>query len=379
MTPVLLDPLTPNTGTPDTGETNIARDYLAAIASAGVSSMISNVETRLQLLRYGDRVLPVTVDDGQIGGSYVCRPHSAYVLYARQELDMVNIGAARLPAAALIALFDRVLRGAQINRVVHLDNWMLSTNLHGDWHGEGLPQTRRLLTERFPHHLLAIRSLDDWSSPHLLKAAQDDGWTLIPSRQVWVVDDLQRDWLPRSDYGNDRRALRRSGLAVETLTEVSAADARRIAELYYLLYVGRYSALNPVFTPEYIQTTHRIGMITYCVARNAAGEIRAVAGMFTRSGIMTPPVVGYDTARPRSEALYRIACFMFMETAQEAGLRLHGSAGAAHFKRSRGATGVMEYAAFYLRHLSPSRRFAINTLAESLNRFLVPLMKKHGL
>lgn len=375
MTPALIEPATAH---PTTDE-NVALSYITGLANAGVGSMISNVSTKLLLLRSSEYVLPVTVDDGEIGGSYVCRPHSAYALYARQELDLVHIGMARLPAIALTAIFDRVLRAIHINRVVHLDNWLLSTNLHGDWHGDDLPQMRRLLIDRYPKHMLAIRSLDEWSSPRLLQAVRDDGWTLIPSRQVWVVDDLPRDWHPRNAYGNDRRALHRSGLSVEDLTDVSESDAERIADLYHQLYVGRYSALNPVFTPAYIRLTHRIGMIQYRVARAPDGIIMAVAGMFARAGVMTPPVVGYDLTRPRSEALYRIACYLFMERACEQGLRLHGSAGAAGFKRLRGAHGVIEYSAFYLGHLSPARRLVMQTLAQGLNRLLIPIMKSRGL
>lgn len=375
MTPVLIDP----SGDYQPAGSNIAHDFIAGLADAGVGHMISNVATQLSLLRSAEQIFPVTVDDGEIGGSYVCRPHSAYALYAREELELVNIGAARLPGIALITFFDHILRTARINRVVHLDNWLLSTNLHGDWHGENLPQIRRLLLDRYPQHMLAIRSLDEWSSPGLLQAVREDGWTLIPSRQVWVVNDLQRDWHPRNACGNDKRALRRSGLSVEMLTNVSESDAERIADLYHQLYVGRYSALNPVFTPAYIHLTHRIGMIRYRVARAPDGGIMAVAGMFERAGVMTPPVVGYDLTRPRSEALYRIACYMFMEWACEEGLRLHGSAGAAEFKRLRGAHGVIEYCAFYLGHLSSARRLVMQTLAECLERFLVPVMRARGL
>ncbi len=375
INPVLIDPALDNrliTG-------DITYDYVAGLANADAGSMIENVSTQMLLLQSNEHLLPITIDNGAIGGSYVCRPHSAYALYAREELDLVDLGIARLPAIAVTRVFDGILRAANINRVVHLDNWMLSTNLHGDWHGEELASIRRLLLDRNPHHMLAIRSLDDWSSPRLLQATRDDGWTLIPSRQVWVVDDLKRDWHPRNAYGNDKRALRRSGLSVEDVGDLSMSDAQRIADLYRQLYVGRYSALNPIFTPAYIQHTHRIGMIQYRIARDAEGTILAVAGMLERAGVMTPPVVGYDLTRPRSEALYRIACYLFMERACERGLRLHGSAGAAGFKRLRGAHGVIEYSAFYLNHLSTARRLVMKTLAEGIERFLIPVMKARGL
>ncbi len=355
-----------------------AAGYAAAFAREGTASFITNATSQMLLLRHGARCWPVTVDDGGYGRSYVASPHSAYVLYARAEMDIVGMRRGRWAAAAALSVLDLVLRQIAFNRAVHLDNWMLSTNLHDGWDGADLPAIRRAMAARFPDHFLVLRSLDEWSCPELLTAARDDGWMLLPARQIWVVDDLARDWRPRQDHGSDRRALARSGLTVEDLTEISDGDAARIAQLYYLLYVGRYSALNPIFTPRFVQLTAQTGVCHYRVAREPGGRIMAVAGMFARSGIMTPPVVGYDTSRPQHEALYRIACYMFCDWAMARGLTLHGSAGAASFKRNRGAHGVIEYMAVHAAHLAPVRRRVVQGLAGMLEHWMVPMMRKEG-
>lgn len=355
-----------------------AARYVSALARDGVAAHIANAASRPMLLRHGSHCLPVTVDDGGYGRSYVASPHSAYVLYAREEMALVGMERGRRAAQAGLAVLDRVLRAVAFNRVIHLDNWLLSTNLHGDWRGEGLAEMRRCLADRFPDHFLVLRSLDRWSSPALLEAARGDGWMLLPARQIWVVDDLERDWVPRHNHANDRRALARSGLTIEDLPDIAPADADRIAELYQLLYVDRYSPLNPVFTARFIAMTAREGLLQYRAARASDGRIMAVAGMFARGGIMTPPVVGYDTTRPRAEALYRIASFLFSDWARERGLALHGSAGAADFKRQRGAHGVIEYMAVDARHLGAARWQVVRGLAALLERVAVPMMQRHG-
>ncbi|HYI38758.1 MAG TPA: hypothetical protein VE053_00395 [Allosphingosinicella sp.] len=339
----------------------------------GASAMVSNVASRLSTLDVGGRTMPVTVDDGALGGSYVCSPHSAYVLYARAELELLKVGWTAHPSRAALAALGLLLKAARMNRIVHLGNWMLSTNLHDGWRGEGVEVARRALAEAYPGHLLGIRSIDDWSSPGLREALIADGWIMIPSRQIWVVDDLAREWTKRNAFGNDRRLVARSPLRISDLDKIGAADARRIADLYAMLYVGKYSSLNPILTPAFIQASARSGMMSYRVARNSGGTIMAVAGMWERGGVMTPPVVGYDTARPKQEGYYRIASWMFMDRALEAGWRLHGSAGAAHFKRLRGARGVIEWNAYHAAHLSTARRKAVGTLSILLKRF-VPVM-----
>jgi hypothetical protein len=347
---------------------------LREMKSRGAAAMVSNVATRLSTLDVAGRTMPVTVDDGSLGGSYVCSPHSAYVLYARAELDLLKVGWTSYPSRAALAGLDLVLKAARINRIVHLGNWLLSTNLHGGWSGEGVKAAREALAHAHPDHLLGIRSVDDWSSPGLREALAADGWILVPSRQVWVVDDLGRDWTGRNAFGNDRRLVARSALDLSDLEKVDDGDSARIADLYAMLYVGKYSALNPVFTPAFIQASAASGMMSYRVARDANGAIMAVAGMWQRGGVMTPPVVGYDTVRPQCEGLYRIASWMFMERALEAGWRLHGSAGAAHFKRLRGARGIIEWNAYHAEHLPSARRSALQALASLLKRFVVPVM-----
>lgn len=374
---MLFDPLDPPPGAwPDACD---CRAYVEGIAQAGVTAMIPNVATRWLALRSGERVYPVTVNDGEIGGSYVCLPHSAYILYARAELDLVDTGALRPILRILIAAADHLLRRAEANRIVHIDNWLLSTNLHGDWAGDDLPAIRAFLTERFPGHAIAIRSLDPWSSPALLDAARSDGWRLLASRQIWVTGDLDKAWRPRRDTRDDLKLLDRSDLTIEHFAGMDDADAERIAELYHLLYVGKYSPLNPVFSADYVRMTWRTGMLRYRGVRDADGRLLAVAGSLVRGDVLTPPVVGYDTTRPQAEGLYRIATLLFTTLAAEQGLRLNGSAGAAQFKRNRGATGVIEYTAIAAAHLPWRRRAVLGFMRVVLDRLLVPMMKRRGL
>lgn len=355
-----------------------AARFVAAFAARGTRTFIANATSRMALLEAGLVHLPVSVDDGGYGRSYVASPHSAYVLYAREEIDLVGMQQGRRAALAALGVLDGVLRAVQFNRAVHVDNWLLSTNLHGHWQGEGLPAIRAALAAQFPEHFLVLRTLDAWSCPQLLEAVRADGWLLLPARQIWVTDDMATDWVPRRACLRDRDALVASGLTVEEIAVPTPADCTRIAELYALLYLDRYSRLNPDFTPDFIRLLGELGVLTYRVARDAAGTILAVAGMLERAGVMTATVVGYDTARPQSEALYRIATLMFSERALARGLRLHGSAGAASFKRGRGARGVIEYLAVDARHLSAPRRMVVAGLARALERFVVPMMQKEG-
>ena len=85
-----------------------------------------------------------------------------------------------------------------------------------------------------------------------------------------------------------------------------------------------------------------------------------------------------ETSLQVVEALYRIACYMFSDWAMVRGLRLHGSAGAAEFKRLRGAKGVIEYMAIHGGHLGAARQAPVRLLARVLESLVVPLMRRQG-
>ena len=71
---------------------NLAARYVAAQRTHGTEAFVTNAACEVRLLRYDDLCLPVAVDDGALGQSYVARPHRAYVLYARDEIALLGVG-----------------------------------------------------------------------------------------------------------------------------------------------------------------------------------------------------------------------------------------------------------------------------------------------
>jgi hypothetical protein len=355
------------------------RAYLEAFAREGAPALISNLRTRVLGLQSGGRVFPVTVNDGEYGDSYVCLPHTAYALYAKAELGMVDVGPFAPALRLLAGGAGGVMRAAAMNRIVHVGNWMLSTNLHGGWKGEDVGAIRGLVAKAYPDHLICVRSVNGWSDPALLAALRSDGWALLPSRQIWVVDDLARDWRPRRDTRRDLALARCTRFLRDDLATLRPGDADRIAELYAMLYLDRYSALNPAFTSAYVAMTHAQKVFRYAGFRGLDGRLAAVAGCFVRGGVLTTPILGYDTAQPAEEGLYRLASLAFAEIAEALGARLNGSAGAASFKRNRGARAQTEYMAIYAAHLSPPRRAVVGAMRALLQGVALPIMQKRGL
>lgn len=374
----LFDPREgPQSGWPAAAITE--RAYLETFATRGSRALIGNLRTQVLAIRTGERILPVTVNTSEYGDAYVCLPHTAYALYAKEELRLIDAGPWTPALGAIASGAGALMRAARVNCIVHVNNWMLSTNLHDGWRGEDISAIRAMLAERYPDHLIGVRSLTEWSDSALLARCREDGWDLLPARQIYVTDDLGAEWAPRRDSKRDMALAAHNRFEFDALETLRPGDAERIAELYALLYLDRYSALNPAFTSDYIKMTHRHHVFAYRGYRDGHGALVAIVGCWSRGGVLTTPIVGYDTTRPASDGLYRLCSFALVQMARENGLKLNGSAGAASFKRNRGARAVIEYTAYYTRHLSWRRRLALRAIDAALNKIALPIMQERGL
>ncbi|MEJ8306281.1 GNAT family N-acetyltransferase [Saccharibacillus sacchari] len=357
--------------------------WLAAMQTASVSALIANVDTHLRAIHHESLgvTLPVSVGEREYGASYVFSPYTHYVSYAREELSMLRSRAARVALSALLTPVGWLFKASRFNKAVQVNNRLLSTNLYPRLGAAEIVSLVELLLREYPDRTLIFRSLNPRTTPVYLDTLQQLGFRLVPSRQVYLYDSpdtvpSKARWLLKRDYA----LLDKHGYDLCGPHELSAADAPRLAELYRLLYIDKYSAHNPVFTPLFFEQALQKGLLKLHALRSRdTGRLDAVLGYYAQNGIMTTPVFGYDTALPQETGLYRMLSAVLLRLADQEGCLLHESAGAAQFKRNRGATAEIEYSAVHDRHLPPYRRIGWALLSPLLNRVGVPIMRKNKL
>ncbi|MBL9199482.1 MAG: hypothetical protein JNL39_03205 [Opitutaceae bacterium] len=352
------------------------RAYVEAFAREGAPTFIANLRTTVRVLATADWALPVTINEADYDNTYVCSPYTAYGPYAKEEVRLIGNAVARGALGVVADAAGAMLRAAQINRIVHVNNWMLSTNLHPA--GVELPVAAiaEFLAAQFPAHFICLRSLNAWSDASLLRRCAAARWQLVASRQVYCYERLADTWAATDNAREDRRLLARTAYRRVAHAELGEADFPRMAELYRLLYIEKYSRHNPVFTAAYLRLCHQSRVMTFLGLRAPDGTLDGVLGLFIVDGIVTAPIVGYDTARDRSLGLYRLLMTLTYEFALKGGHRINLSSGAAEFKRLRGGRPEIEFSAVYDRHLSPGRRAAVRALRAVVNGLGVPVMRK---
>lgn len=369
-------------------------------AAGGLAALVENIGCDFRTVRIAGLDLPATRPAPRSPGlaprrirparqslsqpeSYVVSPVSHYVHYAREELAMLDSPFWRAAGAALVGMLDRVLRAGRADDILLLGNAPLSTNLLPELPERAIAQATKSLVSAHPELALGWRSVHARGGlgPEVLTRC---GYRLIPSRSVLFSETRAPEWDHPRDTVRDREILHASGYQVrdapvDAATGVSPRPIReRLAELYSLLYVHKYSRLNPRYTERFVEAAQRSGVLRFTVIERD-GRIDGVIGTIVANGFLAAPFVGYDTALPQHTGLYRMLSFLIASQAHEAGVRLHGSSGVADFKRNRGAEPETEYLAVYTRHLPLGRRLSWWVLDQVVRRIALPLVRRRGL
>jgi hypothetical protein len=241
---------------------------------------VANIDAHVETIDAGSLTLPVTVNDATQENAWVCSPLTTYSRYALEETRRVVPGVLATPLCGVIGMGDRWLRGADLDRAVSVNNWLISTNLYPAAVGidfDALGATCRL---RWPRHAIWFRSLNFAQHADWLHALAAVGFDLIPTRQVYLFRDMQRSATKHQNLRRDLKLLRTTQLTRVRHDEFNDADFAQSEALYAQLYIDKYSRLNPRYTASFLQAWHHAGLLEFAGFRDGTGVLRAVVGMF---------------------------------------------------------------------------------------------------
>ncbi|WP_319380342.1 GNAT family N-acetyltransferase [Thiomicrorhabdus sp.] len=340
---------------------------------------IQNVKTELETVEFANHSLPATRNEDEYSNSYVCSLYNAYIDYARAELGLLKNPMLQVLLKSIIWQAGILLKWGKINRTLSINNWLFSTNLVPNLSACDLRAETRRLALANPHHSLTIRSLNTHTDAETIEALKNNGWLLMPSRQVYLFPNGEREWWKRNNVKNDQRLLRKTELQLVTPEEHKHEDFADVAKCFQKLFIDKHSEFNPQFSEDYLACLHRHKLVEFFSFRNDEGRIVATLGMFTQHNIVTAPIVGYDTDLPKSLGLYRLVMAQLLKLCYERNQCLNLSSGASHFKRQRGGVAEVEYTALYVRHLPLKQRLILGNFARLLNRFGPGFLQKYEL
>ena len=355
--------------------------FVSLFGERPASDLIANLTTKVETIEVAGRAFPLTLNDAaEAPNCYICCPSSAYIDYAMDETR--NFSAHPLLRRALRALIGAcapLVKASGLDQQAQVNNWLYSTNPVPLLDRPTVAALRSTLVPRFPDRAIVIRSLNEIADPATIAALKAEGFRMLAARQIYIFADRGAAPVMTNDMKRDRRRLDTTSFQRVGNADFTEADYARAERLYNLLYLDKYTPLNPHYTARYIAAMHRRGIISLAGLRRPGGELVAVTGLFENGGTLTQPIVGYETSLPIGEGLYRMAMAMAQDHATARGLFFNMSAGAAGFKRRRGAVAAIEYNAVYARHLPLRKRLAILVIEALLALVGIPLLRRFEL
>jgi len=343
--------------------------------------LIRNLGVRMEAFTADGCHFPVSLNDaGQAQNCYICCPSTAYIDYAIDETrNFSDNPKLHRAVAALVRICAPLVRASGLDHQVQLNNWLFSTN--------PVPELKKPLVERLierltadhPQRAIVVRSLNERADPQSIAVLKSCGFRMLAMRQIYLFRDGDMKAKHRNTIRRDQRLIAENGLIPVENDDFAETDFKRCEELYNMLYLDKYTRLNPQYTAAYIREMRQRGLLKLSGARDTGGKLIAVTGLFENGTTLTQPIVGYDTTLPQSLGLYRIAMSIAQQYAMRHDMFFNMSAGAAEFKRNRGAEPVIEYMAVYNRHLGAKKRMATATMRHVLKRIGIPLLKSFEL
>ena len=356
-----------------------AGDFVAALARAPMAAMIANLTAEVGIVAAGDILLPVSICHGK-PTCYICCASVAYIDYARSELRHFTHAPRLLRALdVLLRVAHPLVRASGLDRQVQPNNWLLATNPVPLLDAAALSALTHDISARWPGHAIVWRSLNDRADIDAIHVFRATGYRLLPARQIYLYDCRQE--VPRCgrDVRRDLDLLHDGQFEVVPPDSIRLDDMARIEELYRLLYLDKYTWLNPQYTEQFMRAMHWARLIQFYGLRGSDNQLAGVIGLFESGDVMTAPIVGHDASIPVDTGLYRRLMAIALRRAREKRLLFNMSAGAGGFKRNRGGVPAIEYSAVYDRGLGARQRIAGAIMRGVLSSIGVPLLRRFEL
>jgi hypothetical protein len=339
---------------------HLIRTYFFNMFKIGPTDYIHNISSSLTILKINDKFIPISINDKEYLNSYVTSIFS-YLPYAQEEMLRHKQNLLYYLTRPLFFFLSLWFKRSKINKIVTVNNYLLSTNLYDDFTEQEIYSLHQYLIENFPDHSILFRSLNNTLEKKLIHTLKKIKYSLITSRSIYFFHPDNYDsiankkrWINRKD----EKLLMQKDITLISHNQFSKADIPIIKKLYDMLYLEKYSSFNPQFSIQFFENALKNNAFILQGIRYQ-GKLVGIIGYFEQCNVIATPIVGYDTTLPHKLGLYRMLTSLVIQHSLQTKKIFHMSSGVGHFKRQRGAVQEFENMGIYSNHLKFYRSFAL--------------------
>lgn len=340
--------------------------------------LFRNIDTKLDCISFENNIYILTVTEDVIkANSYPVSMNTMIFDYSKDELVKISNQTLKSILFIFINFFEHVFKISKIDTNIFLNSYIFSTNFFNKkWETLDIDYLVKNIISRYINKAIILRSVNEVQNPNLYKRLLKDGWVKLVSRQVYIF----KNWEKILEHHNTKLDLRLLSSAKYSFRELDGnnfEDFQLAEDFYNKLYLDKYSRNNIQYTAKYLQELHLNNLIVLrLLIDNENNTPVGVVGITGEDGVITAPIVGYNTNLDKKEALYRRIIIYIIKYAKDNNLLLNLSSGASDFKIRRGADAQLEYMFVYTKHLSIGRKIFWKLLAMISEYIYGPLLVK---
>lgn len=306
-----------------------------------LARLVVNGMAQLEWIAAAGARWPVTIGAARQGAQATWLTSLVAALIGAAKDEVAGHDAAAVVTRGVLGAVERVAIALGADRAVLVNNGLLSVSPVGPSQLDGLAAALSSAGARWPDRTIAARGIV--AAAEAVKAcAARAGGVVVPSRVSYAFDLTDGTLPDKINAARDEALLRKKKLRVLRHDDFSAQDLAAAHAQYTAVYIGRHGSRNPALTPAFFSEVHRARAAEFFGL--AVGEdLAAFVALRDNGDFLSVPLIGYRTDVDKKEGLYRQVFALALEVGCERRRIVNFGAGAAHYKKLRGAAPAVEY------------------------------------
>lgn len=328
---------------PQNEYSNFVKEYFLWMHKKWTKEYIKNIDVDIKFIEIDDFLIPVSLWNHKDN----CYTTSLLWLMRYWKYETKNI------SNLLVSYFYNffldflifIAKRNYIDDVVYVNNFLLSTNIYPDFSKDTLNKIHEFLKESYKNKIIIFRSLNNLNNNEIMNSLNTIWFRKMISRQIFIFENRYIDSYKKLKVvKNDFRIINKFGFSFK---KIDISEAKVILDLYNMLYLDKYTYLNPQFTVGMIENLlHNKFFSFYKLEDN--NKVIGIIWYYSLNNQSTAPIFWYDTSYNKRYNLYsQISNLLTFQSLNDCNT-LNSSSWAWKFKMARGWEKYLEYNYLYI-------------------------------